>query len=405
MKAIRFPMQTYLGMLLVFLLLLAGCGGSDGASGGDEPAGSDATEPGDADGGEDTDATEPEGDGEPTGSDVPGESISLTLAFPFPEAGTTWTEWMSAFFVPELERRTAEETNHELDLNVSFGGTIAPAPEVLGAVRDGLADIGGIPNPVFPADLFLHQLPYYVPFGTSDPTILFEALRKTMDANPIMFTQLEEDFNQKLLAFGGYGSYDVFTTFPLDSIDDLEGRKIGAVGPNARWVTVMGGVPVDMLLPEAYNALQTGLYEGLIMLPGGVAGFNLEEVGTHHTRARIGAIWSPLITVNLDTYNALPEDFRQILDEVALEYERTMPPEILEDEQEALDKLEAAGIEIGELSEDDIRRWAEAIGNLPNQRAQEGNDLGLPASKVIRDFMNFQTELGHEFPVEWEIED
>lgn len=333
------------------------------------------------------------------------QNIRLTVGAGHPADGAiTYTTHTQNFFVPELKRRVEEETDHTIEINEAYGGTIAELAGILEATADGLLDVGLVPYPFEPSTLFLHNVSYYVPFQSPDIGVVLRTTRQTFDSNPTLKTMLEEQYNQKFLGLCGWGDYNLGTTFPVDSTEDLEGRDITAAGPNLPWLEPVGAIPVQGNLNEWYTGLQTGVYEGCVMFPESYAGFRLHEVAPHYTLTNFGAVAAGGMHINLNTWDSLPEAVKNIIQELGREYERTLPEQVQRDAEQALTTMEEEGAIIEELSAAERVTWAEALPNIPNQRAQEANEMDLPGTETLRDYINFMREEGYEFPREWPID-
>jgi TRAP-type C4-dicarboxylate transport system substrate-binding protein len=96
---------------------------------------------------------------------------------------------------------------------------------------------------------------------------------------------------------------------------DLAGLKIRVAGATAAEVaTALGATPVQMPITEVYNALQTGLIDGVITGSSTLNDFKLDEVANSYTfGANLGRL-SFFTVMNEGRYNALPEDQRKALD-------------------------------------------------------------------------------------------
>jgi TRAP-type C4-dicarboxylate transport system substrate-binding protein len=130
----------------------------------------------------------------------------------------------------------------------------------------------------------------------------------------------------------------------------------------------LGASTVTLTTAEVPVAMERGLMEGVL-----TANFNL-----------IGAKWDEFVTwawygdvhiggpnyelVNLDAYNALPENVRQVLDEVSAEWTVYMTDEIIRMENEAkaqissegkITQLEADPSEIGKMTDLLVPYWEE----------------------------------------------
>lgn len=381
---IRNVKNPVMGLLLVLSLIMAACGGTDSGDAADtEVAAND-----DADQAVATD----------------GQSLSLTVGFGHAPGTITYATMMEDWFVPELERRVAEETPHELNVREAYAGSVAKHAEVLDATGNGLLDIGVVTYPFEPSSLFLHNMSFYVPFGAPDVETVLRAARSTFEANPELTEILEEEHNQKLLGLMAIDDYNLITTFPVEDLDDLQGQAIAAAGPNLPWLEPVGVVPVQGALTEAYTGLQTGVYEGWVLMAASTAGAKLYEVADYWTETNFGAALTGGVHINLDTFNGLPEDVQQIVVELGEEFEQRTPERVREDTEQAVQTMKDAGTNMSVFPRDQRVQWAEALPNIPNDRAQEANEQGLPGTKVMRDYLTFMEEEGYDAPRDWTID-
>jgi hypothetical protein len=47
--------------------------------------------------------------------------------------------------------------------------------------------------------------------------------------------------------------------------------------------------------------------------------------------------------------------------------------------------------------------WAKTLADFPNERAKEADSKGLPGSEVLRMAVDIHEEMGHKWPVRYEI--
>lgn len=339
------------------------------------------------------------------GNGAGGEEIELSFAVAHPERGIAYSEVIVDFLIPELESRVAEETDATLNIQAAFGGTLAQHAEMLDAVQTGVADIGAPTYLFFPSQLYLHNLSFYVPFGPTDPVAVLAAVRETFDKNQEMYQLLEETYNQRLVALWSCGNYEIAADFPIRDPEDLDGRKIGGGGTNLRFVTPFGATGVEQVLPEIYTNLQTGVYDATVLPVDSIYGYKLYEQTKYFNKVDFGAVLCGAIHVNLDAWNGLPEDVRNVMTDVFLEYETKIGERQAEFDAEAIQGLQEEGLELVELSSEARQRWAEELPNLPAQAAAEANRQGLPGSAVMRDYLDALAAVeGYEPPRDWPIE-
>src|SRR5690606_38539895 len=164
-----------------------------------------------------------------------------------------------------------------------------PVGGELEALEAGLADVGIVPTVFEPTNLPLQNVTYYLPFGTTDPFVVAEVMNGMHDDIPEL-VEAWEDFDLTYLGSGfSLDNYTLMTTFPVNSLDDLRGRRIGAPGAAVNWLENTGAVGVAGNLATYYNDIQTGVYDGVITFPTAAAPARLQEVAPYVTLMDFGA--------------------------------------------------------------------------------------------------------------------
>lgn len=330
------------------------------------------------------------------------ETIKLRLGSGHPakvlEANIITTSW----YVPELIRRVKAKTGKTLVVQQLHGGTVAKVKEVLEATRDGLLDIGSWYFVFEPTNAFLQAMTFYIPFNTPDPEQVTVAMRRTFKAFPELGGVYEKKFNQKLLSVSCTGNYGLGTSFPWTKFSQLKGHKIAGAGANLSWIA--GATPVSSNLNEAYNAMQTGVYEGYIIFAGAWYSFKLHEVAKYFMETDFGSMAAHAMTINLNTWNKLGKDVQAVFLEMAPEFEKRNWELCKKFTTDSRAKLLKAGATINKLAPEEKTRWCEAVKGVPNKFAQDANSRGLPGTKAFRYYFKALEDLGYKFPCEYEIE-
>ncbi|MDD9745447.1 MULTISPECIES: C4-dicarboxylate TRAP transporter substrate-binding protein [Marinovum] len=320
-----------------------------------------------------------------------------------PKGPAPYVTTMSDFFVSEVKRRAAEETDHSVNFIESYGGGIAGVSETLEAVQQGLLDFGGYCVCFEPSNLYLHNFPYFEPFGPQASSDAIAAVRVVYDKNPWLSEVFEAEFGQQLLGLGAWDNYHLGTKEEWSQVSDLKGVKIGGAGPNLPWLEYAGAVPVQSSLPEGYMALKTGVYDGWLMTPAGYNGFKYYEPAPYYTLIGYGAMPVVVLTMNARKMASLPDDLRQIIEEVGMEWE-TRNGKAMDDSQAAgLAALRENGAVITELPEEVRTEWAQSLAEFPRKSAKEADSRGMPGTKVMQDFIDASKAAGHVWPVEYDL--
>ena len=331
------------------------------------------------------------------------ETFTLRVGTGHPNGPTVYVNDVADFFVPEVKRRVAEETEHQVEFVEGYGGAIAGVAEVLEAVQNGILDIGAYCMCFEPSKLFLHNFPYYAPFGPTDSEEEMQAVRAVYDKIPWL-TEAFGDYDQILLGLHGWDNYHLGTTDPWDSVEDLKGVKIAGAGPNLPWLEYAGTVPVQSALPDGYLAMQTGVYNGWIMFPSAYLGYKYYEPAPHYTLIGFGAMGVNALTMNERSFNALPEEIQTIIREVGRAYEERAGKSLNERQKAGLEGLEEAGAQIRTLPEEARAEWAASLAEFPNEMAQDANGRGMPGSEVMKTYIETVSGMGYDWPVDYTIE-
>lgn len=327
------------------------------------------------------------------------KTIKLRCAAGHPYAAAVWVQTLQDFFGPEVERRVAQRTNHRVEIQHLYGGSLAKLGEVLEAVESGVADMG-LPCTVFEVSkMYLHNYTWYTPFTTSDMHVMLRAHRKVAAQYPI-FDKIVQGYNQKIIGWMPVDSQQLVTKFPVRNLEDLKGKKIANGGPLIPWLQALGCVGVQSRLNEGYTSLQTGVYEGWATSTNPIFGFRLYEPAPHLTVVDFGAFLAGAITVNLDIWAKLPSEVREIMQEVGKEYETKLADNTQAQLLKNMDKMRKAGAEIHELSLHEKARWAKVLDDagVAIQSAKNADSKGWPGTEILRSYINALEEEGYKFP-------
>lgn len=331
---------------------------------------------------------------------VPGHADSFTLRIGAGHPNTlTYVERFESHFIPEVTRQ-AKELGHDVRFIKAFAGTVAKLDGISEAVQNGVLDIG-LASPLFEQSrLAVLNLLNYVGFGSTDHMLVYEAGTRLLNEYPVMRDSIRTSLNTEVLAFGAGGeNYGIGSRERIDGVDDIAGRKIGASFSTATWIESIGGAPVGVTANDMYQALQTNLVEGGLVYPTMMVNFRYYEIVDHYLLTKTGiTVGTSVALMNLDTRKKLPPDLLELIDRLAEETMRKVAEASAEREAAALVALEDK-VTILELGDEDKRRWAEAMKDLPARLAKELDDKGMPGSEMLAAYIRIIQEEGHEFPV------
>lgn len=336
------------------------------------------------------------------GSAVAQESIKLAVIAGHPPL-TLGVSRIRDLFIPEVDRQLAAAGKYKIDWTQAYGGTVAKPPAVFEAIESGIGDIGYVPA-LFEGDkLPLEQITYVTPFGTADIGKLNGVMGKLREKIPEM-NKAYVKHKQVWLAGIGVDDYHFVSKFPIRTSDDLNGKKIGTAGLAANWLKNTGAVSVAAGLPDYYNAMQTGVYEGIITFESAVNPYKFQEVAPYVTKVSFGAMSASVLTINKSRWDRLPAPVRKAITDAAAKYETDVAAAYQVAGEKSLEAAAAAGAKIEPFPEAERQRLASKLPNLAKAWAEDLDKRGFPGRKALDAYMALSREAGIRHARQWDKE-
>lgn len=182
--------------------------------------------------------------------------------------------------------------------------------------------------------------------------------------------------------------------------ENLKGMKIRATGrSSADMITLLGGAPIFVAMPETYIALQRGVIDGTLSSTLPVLDFKLYEVCKYCTYMPTVCSYFILI-MNKDVWNEMPSDIQQAIMSVSGEKQaRRYGAGVFDYSRKELPKIaRTKGFEIIEYTvpQEELSRWINIAGKplwkswVSRMEANGYKD----ASKILENTINMITEYG-----------
>jgi TRAP-type C4-dicarboxylate transport system substrate-binding protein len=266
---------------------------------------------------------------------------------------------INASVIEKLNADLSAATGGALTVKGYHGGELGagPAEQYVRAVQ-GVADmVWGLPgytSSQFPKTMIV-ELPNAIPLEMPG----YEAFGRVMD-------DLAAEFpgTKPLAVWTSEPNIFIMKDREIRAPGDLAGLKIRVAGATmAEVATALGATPVQMPINEVYNALQTGLIDGVITGASTLSDFKLDEVANSYTLgANIGR-GSFYAVMTQAKYDALPDDQKAAIDAVAgMPLSKSAEDAWNATANAALEAARAAGDNtIIELSPEEAQAFADAV--------------------------------------------
>ena len=305
--------------------------------------------------------------------------INLTVASSHPTT-IPWVGFIPQVFMPEVDKRLAAGGKYKVQWKEAFGGQLYKANATLTSVEQGITDIGWVFSYLEPAKMPISQLSVHTPFVTSDTRIVLGAMNELIDKNPAFRNEWDK-YNLVFLGATGSDTYDIYTKFPVKSIDDLKGRKISAPGILGQWLRGVGATPVDGALTTYYTDIQTGVSEGAMSFFVGILPTRVYEVAKYVTKCDVGAMYVGGIAANKQRHDRWPAAFQKAVAEAGKVTTQRHVQDVAARIDAAEKEMVSKGSIITTLADAERKRW---IAGLPNIAKTWADTSGPAARDVLK---------------------
>lgn len=204
--------------------------------------------------------------------------------------------------------------NADGDGLVKIGSVVSresiPARDMPAAVRNGVLDIVVLPPSYFSS---------FVPGSEGLPAArVSPATQRENGAWDMLNDALAERANVRFLAQYGAGTpFHIYTSFDVNSLDDLKDRRFGSSNTFKAFFEGVGAQAINTPTNEYHTALERGVIEGFANVNSTVPTLGLDEVVNYRVDPGFyGAV--VVVAINAEKWNGLSDEQKAYLHEKAM---------------------------------------------------------------------------------------
>lgn len=293
-------------------------------------------------------------------AEKPAEPIEITFAHIFASNGneSEWIQWAAE----EIKTRT----DGGLIVNVYGDGQLGDESELTPQVISGDFAFSLSEGSVWGDALSMPELGI---FGLPYICSTYEEMNYVgSEILPDVLNQMLEAKDAPLICLGAFsqGLRCVMTTdVPVRTADDLQGLKC-RVPQSSLYVntmTAMGTAPTPISSSELYSALSSGIVNAYENDPATVIARNLHEVLGYYTRTNHFSALNVMM-MSKDVYESLPAEYQTVVTEVMAEACKSQLADREQKNEEAIQVMVDAGMEIIDLPESEMDILKERVAPM-----------------------------------------
>ncbi|WP_089936164.1 TRAP transporter substrate-binding protein [Candidatus Entotheonella palauensis] len=274
----------------------------------------------------------------------------------------------------------ARLTNRELTIRIYPGGELGKGPKAqYKRAVDGIADVTfglqGYTSTLFPRTLLV-ELPGLAPDAMAATQMLWGAIDQI---------RTEYDRTHVLALWTNDRAVLMTRDKPVRTLDDLKGMKIRTPSKlQGEIIKALGATPVAMPVTRMYNALKTGVVDGLMVASSVIKSFKIGEVARYYTVGPF-AHTAFFLVMNKGSYGKLTPDQRQIIDETTGRALSLKAAKVYEEAGAAALQHEADSGrgEIIRLPADEEQRWRAALQGVRDNTVKALEAKAIPAPAIL----------------------
>lgn len=319
-----------------------------------------------------------------------------------PEA-YTWIRGMTEYLMPTVDEELAKTGNYKIKWVESWGGTVATVTESLEACQDGLLDVTNVCYVFEQSNLPYGNITYFVPFGVWDNDKAFEIQQDFIKKYDVIANEFDQ-FNQKAIGWATAENYNMTTKFKYTGQDSLKGMRAGAAGSNLSWIT-NDVTKIQSGGPDAYNALQTGMYEMALQPTSFHRDLSLYEVAPYGLIGDFGVVWMGAVTANTDFLEGLPQEVQDAFWKGGEAYTNGMLNIAKDAYTSSIEFLKENCKDVVFMTHEQKVEWAKTLDNVPLNYVETKEAEGVEGIRALmKDYLETIKNDGFEPVRDWASE-
>ncbi|MCC7275305.1 MAG: TRAP transporter substrate-binding protein DctP [Alphaproteobacteria bacterium] len=292
--------------------------------------------------------------------------------------------FVSRFGIEPFIKRVTELSEGALKIEYFPGGQLGKAPDYLKLTQSGLMDMSFI-APSYVSDKMplssVAELPGMFTSGCEGTAAYWQILKSSR------LLALDFAANKIVPLFVWIlPPYQVISRDRrIADVKSLGGLKLRTTGGAMDIMAQrLGAVSVRMAAPEVYESLSRGTLDGLIFPLSSVTAYRLDELVKFSTEGENFGSFVAVWGMSEPKLKALPEAIRKVLVKVGEETVPTLCRQIDALEVETATKLQASGVQMSRLPDDERAKLKVLLAGVADEWASGLDGRGKPGTEILK---------------------
>jgi TRAP-type C4-dicarboxylate transport system substrate-binding protein len=255
-----------------------------------------------------------------------------------------------------------KKTNGRVTVKFFFGSSLLGSADLLPGLKDGRTDAIELVSVFNPQELPMLDV-ISVPFTAKTGESAARAFTELYKTNKPFQSEFEKN-KMKVMFFQPIDQGIFAYSKPIESLDQIKGKRWRTFGFWANAIQEVGGNPVNIPTAELFDSLQRKVVDGVggITLSSSVA-LGVHEAAPFYTDVGLGDYTSTAVAINLDKFNEFPADIQKAMTDAGEAYLDGVV-DIFGDQGKAdCEAIKAKGGKATLLPQAEVDRWQSMVGD------------------------------------------
>ena len=279
-------------------------------------------------------------------------------------------------------KKIADDSKGRLTIRIFPNNTLVPPPELYDAAVAGTADISF--GSRYKPQGFTLGVTFPFILGAPNETIASKVYDDIWKKFPKVMA--DEWKAVKIIFLSAQGPQVLFTRKAVRTLEDVRGLQVRSGSKEGGdLLKDLGATPVFMSSGDLVIGIEKGTVDGAGMNPSGIRDFKLGgKIKYISMDVNLGSPVPIMCVMNKDSYNKLPADVKEAIDESAEFGKQKVLDGWRNTTEDDMKYWKAEGIEIVRFSPQELARWQSIIDRARDRVGKELDGKGLPGTEVVK---------------------
>ena len=262
----------------------------------------------------------------------------------------------SADLLPSFAEEVKQKSNGRLIITPFYAGDLVPSDDTFKATSQGIIEMGQTCGVLWSGEEPILGLQFGLPFGFKGS---LEDVKALVDKTGLfeLWSKAYARKNCHLLGVHTYGPYPaIASNKPIRTVEDFKGLKVRAILDVADIMKELGAAPGYVPGGEIYMALKLGTFDAATYSVDAVRGFKWYEVMDYFILPYWIDWYFGDIIINMDAWNELPDDLKQVLGEAMVNYGKKNEEVYTKELTVVVDQAEKLGYKVVTMPDEEFEK-------------------------------------------------